>query len=155
MGASNASANSRAHLTGFESEREAMAATGWINPARTKIRAHLRCGALMPAYQSKAAAFAEFRDGLGLDKPLYTREDLQTLFGWSERHVDRLLRSGRLRVTNIGDHSPRVSRGDLAKYLWEQSRQPDRPEPQGKPVADQTHIGRPRTNPRIKVGGER
>jgi hypothetical protein len=109
----------------------------------------------MSTRQSDAVAFAEFRDGLGLTKSLYSRDDLQALFGWSERHVDRLLRGGRLRVTQIGDHSPRVARSDLAKYLWEQRQQSEPPEPQAKPAADPSRpIGRPRTNPRIKAGGE-
>jgi hypothetical protein len=94
----------------------------------------------MPTLQSDAAAFAEFRDGLGLNKPLYTRDDLKSLFGWSERSVDRLIRSGRLQVTHIGDHSPRITRGDLAKYLWEQRRQPDRQDPQDKSDGPKTKI---------------
>jgi hypothetical protein len=110
----------------------------------------------MPTPQSDAAAFAEFRDGLGLAKPLYTRDDLRSLFGWSERSVDRLIRSGRLRVTNIGDHSPRITRGDLAKYLWEQRRRTDRQKPQDEPATDPLRpLGRPRKNVRQAVGGER
>jgi hypothetical protein len=106
-----------------------------------------------PSVQSDAAAFAVFRDGLALDKPLYTRAEVQEMFDWSERSLDRLIRSGRLRVTDIGGHSTRITRSDLAEYLWNQRRRQQSsqdPEPDdGSPRTP----GRPRKNPRLAVQG--
>jgi hypothetical protein len=97
--------------------------------------------------QSDAAAYAEFRDGLGLDKPLYSRDDLKSLFKKSERTVDRIIMSGQLRVIDVHG-SVMAARGDVARYLFEQRRSDRR-----KPVTARAprSPGRPRTNPRLKA----
>jgi hypothetical protein len=106
-----------------------------------------------PSVQSDAAAFAVFRDGLALDKPLYTRAEVQEMFDWSESSMDRVIRSGRLRVTDIGGHSTRVTRSDLAEFLWNQRRR-QQPAQNFEPDDGSPRTpGRPRRNPRLAIQG--